>query len=48
MTGQVRHINGARSMVAVQTEDGYSILELLGDEHELTAEYTQRLTNVLF
>ena len=32
MTGQVQYINGARNMAAVQTEDGYSILELLGHE----------------
>ena len=47
MTGQVRYINGACSMVAVQTEDGYSILELLGDEVEIGDELRWRGTTPL-
>lgn len=35
MRGQVRAINPARGMVAIQTPDGFTIIELTGDDVEL-------------
>ena len=35
MVGTVRYINARRGMVAVDTEEGFSIVELLGDEVEI-------------
>ena len=35
MTGEVKIINPQRGMVAAWTDDGYSIIELLGDEVEM-------------
>lgn len=35
MRGSVKHINPNRSMVAVLTEENYSIIELTGDELEI-------------
>ena len=47
MTGQVRYINAARGTVAVQTEDGYSIFELLGDGVDIGDQVRWRGTTPL-
>jgi molecular chaperone DnaK (HSP70) len=35
MNGTVEQLNPSRGMVAVRTDEGYSIVELLGDEVEV-------------
>ena len=42
MTGVVRYMNLKRGMVAVATEDGFTVLELLGEEVEVGDELAWR------